>query len=192
MDFGGQSPSRASIMNLTPEARKEENSNQRAKVWKLSDPSLSSSPSVQFPNQANNFTLQEILFVEQLAAIEERVRSQVPMEASQVEIFLECALTGSPISQTTIMHAYQTCIKRIVRFANSLQDFVELPPDDMQKLLVSNTVSIINIRLARWFHPKTNLETQLALCGPGVDLLKEAGGQPQEGRSRVNYEDVFS
>ena len=43
-----------------------------------------------------------------------------------------------------------------------LQDFVELPPDDMQKLLVSNTVSIINIRIARWFHPKTNLKTQVA------------------------------
>ena len=116
---------------------------------------------------------------------------------------------SSKISQMTIMHAYQTCIKRIVRFANSLQvrfsrnihiftryctisdqkqifiiqyddfhyslkicctyqfkfnscfqDFVELPPDDMQKLLVSNTVSIINIRIARWFHPKTDLKTQ--------------------------------
>ena len=31
-----------------------------------------------------------------------------------------------------------------------LQDFVELPPDDMQKLLVSNTVSIINIKISRW------------------------------------------
>ena len=39
---------------------------------------------------------------------------------------------------------------------------MELPPDDMQKLLVSNTVSIINIRIARWFHPKTNLKTQVA------------------------------
>ena len=35
--------------------------------------------------------------------------------------FLDCAVSGSPLSQMTIMHAYQTCIKRIVRFANSLQ-----------------------------------------------------------------------
>ena len=33
-----------------------------------------------------------------------------------------------------------------------LQDFVELPPDDMQKLLVHNTVSIINIKIARWLN----------------------------------------
>ena len=43
------------------------------------------------------------------------------MEVSHGKSFLECAVTGSPISQMTIMHAYQTCIKRIVRFANSLQ-----------------------------------------------------------------------
>ena len=47
---------------------------------------------------------------------------------------------------------------------------MELPPDDMQKLLVSNTVSIINIRIARWFHPKTNLKTQVAKEG-GLKLL---------------------
>ena len=46
-------------------------------------------------------------------------------------------------------------------YFNYLQDFVELPPDDMQKLLVSNTVSIINIRIARWFHPKTDLKTEV-------------------------------
>ena len=43
------------------------------------------------------------------------------MELSHGNSFLECAISGSPISQMTIMHAYQTCIKRIVRFANSLQ-----------------------------------------------------------------------
>ena len=46
---------------------------------------------------------------------------KVPMEQSHGNSFLECAISGSPISQMTIMHAYQTCIKRIVRFANSLQ-----------------------------------------------------------------------
>jgi hypothetical protein len=55
-----------------------------------------------------------------------------------------------------------------------VQDFVELPPDDMHKLLVANTVNIINIRIGRWFHPRTNLETQLLLCCAGVDLYKEA------------------
>ena len=54
------------------------------------------------------------------------------------------------------------------------QDFVELPPDDMHKLLVANTVNIINVRIARWFHPRTTLETQLLLCCTGVDLYKEA------------------
>ena len=43
------------------------------------------------------------------------------MEIEHGRAFLECALTGKKISQSTIMHAYQTCIKRIVRFANSLQ-----------------------------------------------------------------------
>ena len=36
------------------------------------------------------------------------------------------------------------------------QDFVELPPDDMQKLLVHNTVSIINIKIARWLNEVSN------------------------------------
>jgi len=72
---------------------------------------------------------------------------------------------------------------------------VELPPDDMQKLLVSNTVSIINIRIARWFHPNTDLKTQMSLCGTGQDLFKDA---MQEGKLsngtplKVGYDDVFS
>lgn len=43
------------------------------------------------------------------------------MDVSHGKSFLDCAISGSPISQMTIMHAYQTCIKRVVRFANSLQ-----------------------------------------------------------------------
>lgn len=164
----------------------------KPQVWKLTDqPFMNPSPLPQL----NTFTLQETLFVEQLTAIDERVRYQVPMETSHGRSFLDCAVSGSHISQMTIMHAYQTCIKRIVRFANSLQDFVELPPDDMQKLLVSNTVSIINIRIARWFHPKTDLKSQINFCGTGQDLFKEA---MQEGKVsigtvlKVGYDDVFS
>jgi len=164
----------------------------KPQVWKLSENSpLEPSPLPQL----NTFTLQETLFVEQLTAIDERVRFQVPMDVSHGRSFLDCAVSGSHISQMTIMHAYQTCIKRIVRFANSLQDFVELPPDDMQKLLVSNTVSIINIRIARWFHPKTNLKTQISLCGTGQDLFKDAlqEGKLSEGTPlKVGYDDVFS
>jgi len=164
----------------------------KPQVWKLSEnSSLDPSPLPQL----STFTLQETLFVEQLTAIDERVRFQVPMDVTHGRSFLDCAISGSHISQMTIMHAYQTCIKRIVRFANSLQDFVELPPDDMQKLLVSNTVSIINIRIARWFHPKTNLKTQITLCGTGQDLFKDAlqEGKLSEGTAlKVGYDDVFS
>ena len=46
---------------------------------------------------------------------------KVPMEVSHGRSFLDCSVSGNHISQITIMHAYQTCIKRIVRFANSLQ-----------------------------------------------------------------------
>lgn len=86
------------------------------------------------------------------------------MDPAHVRSFLNTAVFGTFITKITIMHAYQTCIKRIVRFANSLQvwkrsgtietilisslqDFVELPPDDMQKLLVANTVSTQSIIL---------------------------------------------
>jgi len=164
----------------------------KPQVWKLTEQSLMNLSPLP---QLNRFTLQETLFVEQLTAIDERVRYQVPMELSHGRSFLDCSVSGNHISQTTIMHAYQTCIKRIVRFANSLQDFVELPPDDMQKLLVSNTVSIINIRIARWFHPNTDLKTQMSLCGTGQDLFKDA---MQEGKLsngtplKVGYDDVFS
>jgi len=164
----------------------------KPQVWKLTEQSpMNPSPLPQL----NRFTLQETLFVEQLTAIDERVRCQVPMELSHGRSFLDCSLSGNFISQMTIMHAYQTCIKRVVRFANSLQDFVELPPDDMQKLLVSNTVSIINIRIARWFHPKTDLKSQISLCGAGQDLFKEAieeGKLSHETLLKVGYDDVFS
>merc|ERR1719347_1939138 len=193
-DFNQHQESERTSLPFSPgAASRQEEGIQRAKVWKLSE-TPATSP-LALCTQSNGFTLQETLFVEQLTAIEERVRCQVPMEASQVRSFFNCALNGSPISQTTIMHAYQTCIKRIVRFANSLQDFVELPPDDMQKLLVSNTVSIINIRIARWFHPKTNLKTQITLCGTGQDLFKDAlqEGKLSEGTAlKVGYDDVFS
>jgi len=82
-----------------------------------------------------------------------------------------------------------------VRFANSLQDFVELPPDDMQKLLVANTVSIINIRIVRWLHPSIDLRQQLTLCGGGQEMFQEAleGGKvTEDGLWRVNYDDVFA
>jgi len=164
----------------------------KPQVWKLNESSLMDPSPLP---QLSTFTLQETLFVEQLTAIDERVRYQVPMEVSHGRSFLDCSVSGSHISQMTIMHAYQTCIKRIVRFANSLQDFVELPPDDMQKLLVSNTVSIINIRIARWFHPKTDLKTQISLCGTGQDLFKDAmqEGKLSEGTPlKVGYDDVFS
>jgi len=116
------------------------------------------------------------------------------MDLAHVRSFLNTAVFGIFITKTTIMHAYQTCIKRIVRFANSLQDFVELPPDDMQKLLVANTVSIINIRIIRWLHPAIDLKKQLLLCGGSNELFQEAvnGGKVTEhGRWRVNYDDVF-
>ena len=72
-----------------------------------------------------------------------------------------------------------------------IQDFDELPPDDMQKLLVSNTVSIINIKISRWLSEVTlikyllfwskvpiiilqDLKTQMGLLGTNHDLYKEA------------------
>jgi len=162
------------------------------RIWKLSEPPPIS-PTMGTKSQFG-ITLEESVFVAQLNAIEDRVRCQVPMDVDHGRAFLECALLANPVSQSTIMHAYQTCIKRIVRFANSLQDFVELPPDDMQRLLVRNTVSIINIRIARWLHPKTSLKTQMALFWTGVDLYNEASecfDQSQMENKRVNSWEVF-
>jgi len=176
------------------------NEHLKAQVWKLQDitfdNSLPSSGSGGGPPLSiiNTFTLQETLFVEQLTSIDERVRFQVPMDVTHVKCFLDCAISGSPISQMTIMHAYQTCIKRIVRFANSLQDFVELPPDDMQKLLVNNTVSIINIKISRWLTEEVDLKTQMGLLGTGQDLYREAldsGRVTEDLNMKVSYSDIF-
>ena len=43
---------------------------------------------------------------------------------------------------------------------------MELPPDDMQKLLVHNTVSIINIKIARWLNEVrlSRLELNMSEC----------------------------
>ena len=46
---------------------------------------------------------------------------QVPIDPAHVRSFLNTAVFGTFVTKITIMHAYQTCIKRIVRFANSLQ-----------------------------------------------------------------------
>ena len=43
------------------------------------------------------------------------------------------------------------------------QDFVELPPDDMQRLLVTNTVAIINIKISRWLSDDSDLKLQMGL-----------------------------
>ena len=42
---------------------------------------------------------------------------------------------------------------------------MELPPDDMQKLLVHNTVSIINIKIARWLNEVSNF------CLPKINYV---------------------
>jgi len=157
---------------------------------------MTSSTEEGLVTRAGEFTLQETQFLEQLVAIDERVRHQVPMDQDYVRSFLNTSLTGSPISQVTIMYAFQTGIRRIVRFANSLQDFVDLSPEDMQKLLVANTVSIINIEIIQWFHPSSDLETQLTLFGGinGQHIFREAlesGKISEHGRFRVNYDDVF-
>jgi len=167
----------------------------KAQVWKLRGGCFDDRESPLAPlSVINTFTLQETLFIEQLTAIDERVRFQVPMEVSHGNSFLECAISGSPISQMTIVHAYQTCIKRIVRFANSLQDFVELPPDDMQKLLVHNTVSIINIKIARWLNEGTDLKAQMFLLGTSTDLYQvalDSGKLAEDLNMKVGYSDIF-
>jgi len=172
--------------------------NERLKVWKLQDiPFDDTNRSTLSPSPfsvVNTFTLQETLFIEQLTSIDERVRVQVPMEVNHGKFFLECAVSGSPISQMTIMHAYQTCIKRVVRFANSLQDFVELPPDDMQRLLVTNTVAIINIKISRWLSDDSDLKLQMGLLSTGQDLYGETvdkGRVTDELQMKVNYSDIF-
>jgi len=190
----GASSPEPGVMNTPPS--RPESSESNVQVWKLDAAPAENSETSNEPRQPlQSFTLQETLFVEQLAAIDERVRSQVPMDPAHVRSFLNTAVFGTFITKITIMHAYQTCIKRIVRFANSLQDFVELPPDDMQKLLVANTVSIINIRIVRWLHPSIDLRQQLTLCGGGQEMFQEAleGGKvTEDGLWRVNYDDVFA
>jgi len=184
LNSGTQFQQSLQYWNSSPEYDMEEKPS--ANIWKLDD-SPFSDPNNIFP---------ETLFLEQLAAIDERVRFQVPMEQEHGRAFLDCALSQRKISQTTIMHAYQICIKRIVRFSNSLQDFVELPPEDMHKLLVANTVNMIIIRIARWFHPQNSLENQLALCCTGVDFYKEVTIQqdldPEYVECPVTLSDVFS
>ena len=52
-----------------------------------------------------------------------------------------------------------------------VQDFIELPPGDMHKLLVANTVSMINIRISRWFHPQVSQSYLYLLIFFKLDLL---------------------
>ena len=144
----GASSPEPGVMNTPPS--RPESSNSNVQVWKLDNTASAAANSSETSNEQQHqqqplqsFTLQETLFVEQLAAIDERVRNQVwprffltvtelfdidslsprqvPMDPTHVRSFLNTAVFGTFITKITIMHAYQTCIKRIVRFANSLQ-----------------------------------------------------------------------
>ena len=53
------------------------NEHLKAQVWKLRDGSLEERESSLLSPVSNSFTLQETLFIEQLSAIDERVRFQV-------------------------------------------------------------------------------------------------------------------
>jgi len=128
LEQGASSPE-PGVMNTppigsTPPSRPE-SGEANVQVWKLDPAAVENSNETQEPSDQRqplqSFTLQETLFVEQLAAIDERVRNQVPMDPTHVRSFLNTAVFGTFITKITIMHAYQTCIKRIVRFANSLQ-----------------------------------------------------------------------
>ena len=81
----------------------------------------------------------------------------------------------------------------------------------MQKLLVSNTVSIINIKISRWLSEVTiykllfwtpklkiinvqDLKTQMGLLGTNHDLYKEAanaGRLTEDLNMKVDYSDIF-
>ena len=132
----GASSPEPGVMNTPPS--RPESSESNVQVWKLdaAENSETSNETAHHQQPLQSFTLQETLFVEQLAAIDERVRNQVcprfefdtdsnniqvPMDPAHVRSFLNTAVFGTFITKITIMHAYQTCIKRIVRFANSLQ-----------------------------------------------------------------------
>jgi hypothetical protein len=153
--------------------------------WKLGD--------IPENNALSNF--QETIFLEQLAAIDENLKTQVPMDEEHCRSFLRCAMSGAKLRQYTILHAYQILIKRIVRLSNSIQDFIELAPGDMHRLLVANTVSMINIRIARWFHPQTTLEQQLSFCSDSGQLYQQVLLQkqldPQFEIEAIDMEDVF-
>ena len=49
---------------------------------------------------------------------------------------------------------------------------MELPPDDMQKLLVHNTVSIINIKIARWLNEVRLSELKLNMQSVSLKIQK--------------------
>ena len=72
----GASSPEPGVMNTPPS--RPESSESNVQVWKLDAGAAENSETSNEPRQPlQSFTLQETLFVEQLAAIDERVRSQV-------------------------------------------------------------------------------------------------------------------
>ena len=64
----------------------------------------------------------------------------------------------------------------------------------MQRLLVTNTVSIINIKISRWLNDESDLKAQMSLLSTGQDLYNEAvdkGRVTDELQMKVNYSDIF-
>ena len=155
-------------------AAEESGSKSNVQVWKLNANTEQDSNDPGCHQQAlQSFTLQETLFVEQLAAIDERVRNQVcvcvfeitffcrrsifddclrqvPIDPAHVRSFLNTAVFGTFVTKITIMHAYQTCIKRIVRFANSLQ------VRSLTTLKNSDPISSGLCRAPAWRYAKTS------------------------------------
>ena len=75
---------------------------------------------------------------------------QVPIDPAHVRSFLNTAVFGTFVTKITIMHAYQTCIKRIVRFANSLQ------VRSLTTLKNSDPISSGLCRAPAWRYAKTS------------------------------------
>ena len=78
-------------------------------------------------------------------------------------------------------------MKRIIKYASSLDFFTSFTPEDQRQLLLSNTDMLVNIRSARLLRPGINLTSQICHATGQTSGAMELFKSPE----RLEYRQIF-
>ena len=107
------------------------------------------------------FTAEETSLVHSVLDKNVATTTSIQVDPQTLMTLVRAAQTGSAIPYETLLEGYTTCMKRIIKFASTLDFFQSFDAADQRALLLSNTDMVVNIRSARLLRPGINLQAQL-------------------------------